>query len=138
MLFLLVPIFSLLYYFYGWPYAKGMTEYVRLNNNGLIGCENTWHCIRDEYRELVDAIQSRKFLEAFFELFDVLHGTTKSFIVTLLPRKIYYHWLCWIIVFPFLMPATIKLGYRYNKYKCIRNHSRSNRNHKCVINKYIL
>jgi hypothetical protein len=133
----LVVVFSFLYYFVGWPYALGMSEYVSLNNNGSIQSENTWISIRNEYREFLDAIRARDYTGAFMEFFDILHATTKSLIVTFTAKIIYYHWLCWILLFPLLLPATIKLGYRYNKYKCIRNHSRINKDHVCIINRYL-
>ncbi len=135
MLFIIVITF-ILYYLFGWSYSKGMSEYVKLNNNGSADCENMWQSIRDECHEFVEAIKTRNLSGIFMELFDILHVTTKSLIVTLMPKIIYYNKLCWIILFPFLLPATIKLGYRYNKYKCIRNHSRINKDHNCIINQY--
>lgn len=138
MLFITVTFFLLcIYYFFGWSYSKGMSEYVRLNNNHSYECENTWKSVSSEYEELIEAIKAKNLWEIFMEFFDVVHVTIKSIIVTFTPRMFYYNRLLWIVMFPLLLPATIKLGHRYNKYKCIRNHSRNNKDHNCIINQYL-
>ncbi|XWV25541.1 putative ORFan [Tupanvirus deep ocean] len=134
-MFLLIVII-LLYYFYGWSYSKGAAEYARANNNGSSESEDCWQSVCDEYEELKYAVHTLNYWEIFMEFFDVLHASIKFVLVSFFPRIFYFHWLSWAIIFPFVLPASIKLGARYNKYKCIRNHARKNRNHKCLINKH--
>ena len=127
-------IFCFLYWFFAWDYAKGVTEYAQRNNKGINESSDCWQSVLDEYQELVDAFNQRNCSEMFMEFFDVVHGTIKYCLVTILPQKIYFHWLPWALIFPIVMPVGIKLAMRYKKYKCIRNHARSNENHKCINN----
>ena len=123
-------------YDYGMNFAVGSAEYAKANN--IItepGCENPLSSVRDESRELFQAILDGEFGDVFLEFFDTLHSIIKFFIVTVLPEWIYCHWLCWFVVFPFVLPVSIKMANRYKKYKCIRNHSRPNANHICVVNR---
>ncbi|XWV26875.1 putative orfan [Tupanvirus soda lake] len=135
-MFLFIGFFIVLFYWFGWSYAIGAAEYARANNNGNTESENCWQSVCDEYEELKQAIRTFNCLEMFMELFDVVHATIKFILVTFFPRKVYFHWLSWAIIFPFVLPVSIKLGMRYSKYKCIRNHARRNRNHKCIINNF--
>lgn len=131
-----IVIFILFYYYwYGVSYAVGSAEYAKENNNRSKEAENCWASVKDEFVELIQAIKEVKFIDIFLEFFDVVHAIMKYLIVNFLPQSVYYHWLCWMVVFPFVFPASVKLGNRYNKYKCIRNHSRPNRNHICSFNK---
>ena len=125
----LVLIIIFFYYWYGIPYAVGSAEYARLNNKENEDC---WASVKDESKEFLQAIKEIKFIDIFLEFFDVVHAIIKYLIVKYLPENFYYHWVCWMLVFPFVLPASIKLGNRYNMYKCIRNHERPNLNHKCI------
>lgn len=133
---LLITI-ALVFYLFALPYAIGSAEYARNNNNGSKESEDCWQSVRDEYRELCEAIERRQLWEGLLEFFDVLHGVIKYCVVTYTPKWFYFHWFCWLLIFPFVLPISIKLGIRYRKWNCIRNHYRENANHKCVINDFI-
>lgn len=136
-MFILLIFVIFLYYYYGWSYAIGACVYAKENNNGDAESENSWQTVRDEFEELKVAIIIRSPIEIFMEFFDVLHAIIKYLIVTFLPKSFYLHPICWLLVFPIVLPIGIKLANRYNKYKCIRNHYRSNKNHKCLLNKFL-
>lgn len=137
MLIFAIIILAAIYYWYGWSYAIGIAKYARDNNNGSPESEDAYKTITDELQELRDAITQFNLWEIFMETFDVLQSIIKYYIVTYLPKKVYFCPALWLLVFPFVMPAAIKLGDRYNKYQCIRNHARTNKNHICVVNKYL-
>lgn len=124
------------FYWYGVPYAIGSAQYARLNNNGTSESEDSWASVLEEYGELVKAVHLLSPHNIFLEFFDMLHAWIKFLIVCYLPKFFYFRWICWIIVFPLVLPASVKLARRYNKFMCIRNHGRPNLNHKCVLNKY--
>ena len=134
---LAIPIGLGVYYWYGWPYAKGIAKYAKDNNNGSPGSEDAYQTILDEKKELMDAIKKCNPWEIFMEFFDVVQSVIKYLIVKYLPLPVYTNPFLWLGVFPFVMPAAIKLGHRYNKYGCIRNHARPNKNHICVVNQYL-
>lgn len=125
------------YYKYGISYAIGSAEYARLNNTAFRTNE-CWDSVKDEFYELTDAVNKLKIYDIFLEFFDTVHALIIYIIVKFMPELFYHHWLCWFIVFPFVLPASIKLGNRYNKYSCIRNHSRRNLDHSCFINSFYL
>ena len=127
-------IFCFLYWYFAWDYAKGVSKYAQRNNKGVNESADCWESVLDEYEELIDAFNQRNYREIFMEFFDVIHGIIKYCLVTILPQKIYFHWLPWALIFPLVMPVAIKLAIRYKKYKCIRNHARSNRGHICINN----
>ena len=131
---ILVLILALFYYWYGISYAKGSAEYAKANNNTLLESNEGWASVRDEYIEFVQAIKKVNIYDIFLEFFDVIHSVIKYLIIVYLPQRFYHNWICWAIVFPFVLLAGIKLGDRYNKFGCIRNHARPNLNHKCKFN----
>ena len=124
------------YYWYGFSYAKGSAEYASANNRGTKESEDCWQSVMDEHKEFVEAIEKLAWSEIFLEFFDVVHATIKYFIVNYLPQWFYFHWICWIIVYPFVLPVSVKLARRYNNKGCIRNHARPNINHKCIVNSF--
>lgn len=135
--FLVLLLYIFFFYWYGISYARGSAIYARMNNNGSLDSEKCWDSVCDEYFELLKAIKIINIREIFLEFFDVCHALTKFLVIKYLPFNIYTKPICWLVIFPFILPATIKLGDRYNKYGCIRNHSRLNPNHKCQVNQYV-
>jgi hypothetical protein len=138
-MFLIVIICMLLLFtLYGIHYVNGMAIYAKYNNtpsseeNRYTIPEVCWDSVRNESNELIDAIVHLEFFNIILEGSDVIHALIKYFIIKLLPKKIYCDPVCWIPIF-FIVPfATIKLGIRYKRYKCIRNHgNKNNCNHTC-------
>lgn len=121
------------YYQYGVLYAKGCAEYCRLNNDGSDEAEDCWESIREEARELTKACRTLSLKNIILEFFDFVHAMLTYLITTYLPEVIYYHWVCWFIIFPLTLPSAVKLAKRYKLYRCIRNHQRPNWNHKCCF-----
>ena len=134
---LLLLSLIILYYFYGCSYIKGAIEYAKNNDTMKAKSENSWNCLCDELVELRIAIYERKPADIFMEFFDVIHSILKYVLITYLPFEFRFYWLTWTIIFPFIIPAAIKLAVRYDNYGCIRNHCRPNTNHICVINRKI-
>ena len=124
--------YLILFYQSAWLYALGSSEYARLNNTDHP--EDTWKTILDETQEFLEAFRNRDCWNAFLEFFDVCHSLIKHLIIHSLPVRIYTHWFPWILIYPYLLPATLKLAYRYQKYGCIRNHARPNQSHRCRFN----
>ncbi len=133
----LLFILILLYYLYGYSYAQGAVVYACFNNAGTLESENSWQSVCDEYNELIDAINNYSIFDSIMEFFDVVHTLIKYFIVTYLPKIFYFNILCWLMVFPFIIPVGVKLGKRYQKNYCIRNHQRTNKDHICIYNKFL-
>ena len=134
----IIVIVVVLYWFYGISFAKGITNYIRLNNcesyNGVKNSkvEDTWQTVINEWIELKEAMIKLNPWEVILEGGDVLLALIKYNIIKFLPQVIYCNIWCWLLVFPLALPTTIKLGYRYEIYGCIRNHQNSfNRNHRC-------
>lgn len=139
-LFLILLVF--LYAKYGIFYAIGSAVYARDNNFKksvnktpyFIPPENSWLSVKDEFYELVQAIKALEISDIFLEFFDVVHAFIKYLLVTYTPFEFYSHWICWLFVFILVLPIGIKLGTRFKKYGCIRNHSRINNCHICCRN----
>lgn len=127
-----------IYYFYGLSYANGSAQYAMENNNGSTESEDPWKSVMDELAEFIESIKKCNIKDIFLEFFDVLHSIVKFIIVIFFPTTFYFSPLCWLIIFPFVMPAGIKLGHRYQKYGCIRNHARPNLNHCCHLNNKLM
>ena len=112
-------------------YVAGITIYVRYNNTGKEK-EDVWQSVKEEWKEFCDEIKMFNFIEAFLELCDVIHVVIKYLLVEYLPQWFYCSYICWILVFPLVLPCTLKLGYRHKLYNCIRNHKNPNNcKHKC-------
>jgi hypothetical protein len=129
-----------LYYRYGQYYAQGMCEYVRRNNipgrgkedRALPGHEQCIDSIINESRELKEAIYTCSPVNIFLEFFDVVQALTQSVIIERLPATVSCSWITWSLLFFFVLPVGIKLGSRYHRYRCIRNHANpANRRHIC-------
>ncbi len=131
-------LYTYLYIKYGYYYAKGSSEYARFNNTKG-GCEyGIFHkSISNEFNEFLDAFTSYDLLGVIAEFCDVIHSIIKHYILIIFSEKIYCSTLLWSFVFFLILPCTIKLGIRYKKYKCIRNHYNvHNIHHKCNYNYY--
>jgi hypothetical protein len=133
---ILFVILAVIYLVMGMDYANGMVKYITRNNkSGSNKTEETWDSIEAEIKELLEAIYDLSFINVILETADVIHAYIKHIILTYLPIGIYCHWLCWFIVFPFVLPASIKLASRHRKYGCIRNHKNVNNiKHNCDVN----
>ena len=141
-LFYLAPSTSLLFLWlynaYGRFYAEGSAEYASLNNV-FPHKENFLHSIKDESKELFYAILSFSLKETIMEFYDVLHSIMKYLVIKFLPERFFCSKLCWALVFPLVLPCSIKLAMRYKNYRCIRNHqNKNNCQHLCnysLVNK---
>ena len=123
----------ILYWKFSMNYAKGMALYIK---NNCVGpkYENIADNIKDEFIELIDAIKSRNIGEIILEFCDVMHNVIRYVVINWMPKLVSCSYITWLIVFPFLLPATIKLAIRQKMYGCIRNHTRVNSDHACVVN----
>lgn len=127
-----------LYYNYGYYYAIGSSEYAKCNNTKN-GTEyfNFFDSIVTEYAELKEACYNMSFYNIIMEASDVLHSITKYIVLSLFSEKIYCSPILWSILFFINLPCTIKLGSRYKKNNCIRNHKNSNNvHHKCFYKEH--
>ena len=123
-----------LYLQYGLDYAVGSAEYTLLNNTVASGQykEVTWNNLCNEVKELRDALRAWSIVDIVLELGDVVHSIIKYSLIKYVPEWMYCSVLCWLLVFPFALSATIKCGIRYRQHKCIRNHrNKNNCNHQC-------
>ena len=97
--------------------------------------EDCWSSVTNESRELWDAILHCNPVDIILEASDVIHALIKYAIINYLPQFLFCHMICWLPVFLFVLPCTIKLGSRYREHGCIRNHqNKGNRNHLCNYN----
>ena len=129
-----------LYCYAGIWYAKGMSIYIKYNNT--IPCENNnystkedcWQCMWFEIDEFVEAVKLMQLFDIILEGGDVAHSFIKWFILRFFPDYVAGNFWVWIIVFPFVLPATLKLGRRYYNNGCIRNHKNKTHNfdHSCI------
>jgi adenylate kinase family enzyme len=123
---LFFPIFSLCV-----AYAKGMAEYAKFNNVSG-NTENCWSSVVNESYEFIEAVKELKPWEAFLEFYDVIHSLIKYFVITYVSPDVFSNPWFWVAIFPFVLPCSIKLGYRYRQNGCIRNHNNANNcKHKC-------
>jgi len=139
-MFLIVIAFILvvLYYKYGYYYAIGSSEYAKYNNtqNGM-EYYNFYDSITIEFTEFKEACREKNIKNIIMEASDVFHSITKYIVLTLLSEKIYCSSILWSILFFINLPCTIKLGSRYKKNNCIRNHKNvNNTHHKCFYKEY--
>lgn len=121
-----------LYAYRGYWYAKGMATYVQFNNtppsekNRQTEPERCWDSVKTESGELWEAVREMSVREIILEASDVAHALVKWFIIRFFPERWHAKIWIWLIVFPFILPCTMKLGARYKKFGCIRNHKNSN------------
>ena len=124
----------LLFYCYGIDYVNGMVIYVTANNLPSNEKERCWDSVEAESKELYEAIYQCSLIDIILESSDVGHALIKHFVIKYIPSKIFCHWLCWVPAFFIVLPCTIKMARRYQKYGCIRNHKNpNNRNHICSV-----
>lgn len=120
------------YIHYASLYAKGMSEYVR-NNQLRVGGESSWDSIKDEAKELVEAIRDCSPTDIVLEGSDVAHSIIKYGIVEHLPLWFATSLVPWHVMFVLVPVAAVKLAKRYEQYGCIRNHKNpGNRDHVCA------
>jgi hypothetical protein len=94
---------------------------------------------------MLNLITSRYIVPAYFhvllEFFDVVHAMTKYSLISVLPKDIMDTPYPWIVVYFVSLPSSIKLGYRYVKYGCVRNHAndgaKPRNDHVCCITKKV-
>lgn len=122
-----------LYYQYGYSFAKGMSIYISENNRrNSINREDTWKVMLHETEELFEAMANLDFVGVILEFGDVCNCVMKHIMITYFPECVASYILVWLLFFPFILPTSIKVGHRYNTYKCIRNHQNiGNLNHNC-------
>lgn len=123
----IVDIFVLWYY-----YSIGMQDYVKRNNNGMPHSEKFWRPFRNEVIEAHQALMKCEIMEFILELYDVLQVILKFLIILVTPQCVHFNPLIWAMVYPFILPVSMKLGRRYKMNRCIRNHCRQNTNHHCI------
>jgi adenylate kinase family enzyme len=113
-------------------YAKGMSHYIRLNNIK----KDDVSIIKDKIIELKDV---RNPITLFCEVNNVIHEIIKCIVVRYFPSYIHKNRLFWTIIFPLVLPTSIKLGNRYSQNKCICDHTKDDDvvvkyDHFCDIN----
>lgn len=136
--FVIIIAYAFIYIKYGYNYAKGIAIYNKYNNtppsaeNRFTQPEDCLQSIKNEFWEFYEAVTLYQPYEALLEFADVFHASIKYLVVTFLPKTFYCHYLFWSIIFLVAipaLPATIKLGLRYKKFGCIRNHGNVNNCH---------
>lgn len=125
-----LALIILLYVKFGIYYAQGMSSYTTLNCVGAYS-EDIASNIKDEFYELIDALKSCNIIDIILEFCDVIHNIIRYVIINGLHRRISCSTITWLLVFPFLLPCTIKLALRQKEHGCIRNHKRINSDHFC-------
>lgn len=133
---IIIFILLILYFHSGIYYSRGMVEYAIYNNISQQGLkwkqEDFKQSIINEIFELIEAIKQYQLFDIILELFDVFHSVIKYIIISIMPQYIYCNIILWSIVYFFVLPCSIKLGNRFKKYNCIRNHkNKNNRDHNC-------
>jgi hypothetical protein len=122
-------------YLFASAYANGMAKYAARNNNfSLDHQESCWQSVKDETHEFIAEVLKCNLFSAIEELVDVIHASIKMICINILPQFVIFAPYIWYFIFPFVLPVSIKLARRYEKFGCIRNHNRINSNHKCEIN----
>lgn len=113
-------------------YAWGMAEYSSMNRKPKQSqLKYLTGTLMDEVYELQGAIIYLKPIDIMLEAFDVLHSTIKLSIAYISLEALEVPGI-WILVFPLIFPVGIKHGYRFMRYKCIRNHqNKRNLDHRC-------
>jgi len=122
-----LSIIFILYVYAGIYYALGSAEYCKFNNKrDNPRRENFWDSVITESKELKEALENLWLWDIILEFSDVVHSLIKYFIVEYLPEDFYCSFICWFPVFILILPCSIKLGLRFKKYGCIRNHKNKN------------
>ena len=115
-------------------YSIGMTEYAIKNNIDGQEMESIriYESMMDEVHELIVEFNKRDIIGMFMEFYDVFHSICKYLVVKYLSLDLVMKWYFWFLLYWFVVPASLKHGYRFLRYRCIRNHNnKSNLNHKC-------
>lgn len=132
--FIFLLFFGFIYSYFGFWYAKGMSEYIKNNyqKNKEDEAQECWKSFLIEFDELKEAIEMESVVDIILEGSDVLHALIKWTLVKLFPLYILNKVWIWLLVFLLVLPCTIKLGRRYLNNGCIRNHKNPNNlDHKC-------
>ena len=120
-------------------YSVGMTDYAIKNNVGTreIETERIWESLMDEWYELIDEMRERNIIGIFMEFHDVVHSLCKYLVIKYLSLKLVMRRYFWFLIFLFVVPASLKHGYRFLISGCIRNHhNKHNLDHKCCHGKF--
>ena len=133
-------ILFFLYCYAGIWYSIGMSIYIRYNNtipnknNNYSTQEDCWKCMWFEIDEFIEAVKLKQPVDIILEGGDVAHSFIKWLILKFFPDYLAGNFWVWFIVFPFVLPATLKLGRRYYYNNCIRNHKNKihNIDHSCI------
>jgi len=114
-------------------YAKGMSEYAKLNNDDENNLKKMKKDTIDEFNEFFHELREWKINDAFYELLDIWHCLIK-FVILYTP--FIFNEIAWKMV-AFIIPfyCIEKHALRYKNTGCIRsikNHV-YNVNHKCAF-----
>lgn len=121
-------------------YAKGMSEYAKLNNTGDRETEENriWNSVMDEVNEFIVEYNNKHIIKCLLEFGDVIHTLIKYITVCYLPMETMKKTYFWFLIFWFFQPNSFKHEKRYFMNGCIRNHSNiNNRNHICNYGKVL-
>lgn len=125
-------------------YSIGMAEYARLNITRMSLMEDDLEVARrerrmilshlyDECGEFGEAVIGLHCVDTILEFFDILQLVIK-YLISLFSIDLLKNEFVWMLVFPFILPASLKLGWRYLFNNCIRNHENPhNRGHMCFF-----
>jgi len=128
--YIILSIFLIPYHYIIKHYIEGMTEYIKYNNENLL--EESLKSTKGESIELYEAIIDLNMKEIINEFCDVFHIMIKMVMIIILPNRMIMNKYCWIPLFCLCPIAAWKLGSRYKKNHCIRNHTNArNLDHNC-------
>lgn len=135
----LIILFLSLYVYAGIWYAIGMSKYIENNyrknkeqETPLAEAQECWKSYLIEFEELKEAFEFESPIDIILEGGDVIHAFIKWFLVKNLSKNILGRMWIWLLIFPLVLPCTIKLGRRYLNNGCIRNHkNKNNLDHIC-------
>lgn len=119
---------------YWFCYCIGISTYFRMNRKLTFKEEvNTvYQMCKNETNELIEELRNLRPVCILFELNDVVHVYIELLFVLILPTDWMESILVWMPLFWVAPFTTIKLGHRYIKHGCIRNHKNTNNlDHKC-------
>ena len=100
-------------------YAKGMSQYVKLNHD-----ENIMDCIIRQYKYIEYMIFDVPLLKVIINFGILVELIVRYVIVLIFPYEIVSNFIIWLFVFPLGLPGAIKLAIRYDKFRCIHNHKK--------------
>lgn len=126
-------ILIFLYYWYGLSYSKGCSEYAKENYYMPNQNKLLQSVLKKELLKFINTAKSFSFLGIFLGFFDVVHSLIVLAMYNIMPRILYCNFIIWLFIFPLALPSCIKSAHRYNKYGCIRNHSKKNNDHICTL-----